>query len=79
MAAAASAAAAKAPCARSEYIRYAPRKAVHVCAAAMRRAHFVPVSRAVAAMAEMQGEQVMIKKIKATADGALMAAVKSAP
>lgn len=52
---------------------------MHVCAAAMRRAHFVPVSRAVAAMAEMQGEQVMIKKIKATADGALMAAVKSAP
>ena len=72
-------AAAMAPRLSRAYKMYEPKNAVPVCAAAKANAHLAPASRAVAAMAETQGEHVMIKKMKATAEGALMAAVRSAP
>ena len=48
-----------------------------VCAAARRSARRAPISRAAAAMAETQGEQVKIKIKKATADAGVKAAVRS--
>lgn len=45
----------------------------------MPRARAVPVSRAAAAMAETQGEQVSKKAAKAAAEGALMAEASPSP
>ena len=69
--------AASAPARSRPYTAYESKKAMPVCAAARRSARRAPISRAAAAMAETQGEQVKIKTKKATADAGVKAAVRS--
>ena len=71
--------AAAAPCASRPYAAYANKKANAVWMPALARARFAPTSRALAAIAETQGEQARMNSKNATAEGALIAAARFSP